>query len=71
MGKGARLPRVLSQRSARLLLEANGWTEEVGGKHTVKMTKAGAPRPITLPMHKGQDYSASLTTAILRAAGLK
>jgi predicted RNA binding protein YcfA (HicA-like mRNA interferase family) len=64
------LPRVLSQRSARQLLEAHGWTETIGGKHNVKMTKPGH-RPITLPMHGGNDYSRDLTARILREAGLK
>ena len=65
-----RLPRVLSQRAAKKLLEANGWTETLGGKHVVKMTKSGE-RPITLPRHQGKDYSANLTAAVLRQAGLK
>ncbi len=71
MGEGndAR-PRVLSQRKAKKLLEADGWIETRGGKHTVKMEKEGC-RPITLPMHGGRDYSASLSDAILRQAGLK
>lgn len=59
----------LSQKSARKLLEANEWTETLGGKHNVKMTKPGQ-RPITLPMHKGRDYAPGLTAAILRQAGL-
>lgn len=42
------LPRVLSQRTARKLLEEHGWTQTIGGKHSVKMTKPGH-RPITLP----------------------
>jgi predicted RNA binding protein YcfA (HicA-like mRNA interferase family) len=64
------LPRVLNQRSAKLLLEADGWTETIGGKHAVKMTKPGH-RPITLPMHGGDDYSRDLTARILREAGLR
>lgn len=64
------LPRVLSQRSAKELLEAHGWTESLGGKHNVKMIKSGH-RPITLLMHRGGDYSRDLTAAILREAGLK
>ena len=43
---------------------------DLGGKHNVKMERPGE-RPITLPMHKGQDYSPSLTAAILRQAGLR
>lgn len=70
MPKPRRLPRVLSQRGAKALLEDEGWTETLGGKHDVKMTKAGH-RPITLPMHGGHDYSRDLTDRILRQAGLK
>jgi predicted RNA binding protein YcfA (HicA-like mRNA interferase family) len=66
----SRLPRTLNQREAKQLLKANGWTEERGGKHDVKMTKPGH-RPITLPMHGGHDYSRDLTAAILRQAGLR
>jgi predicted RNA binding protein YcfA (HicA-like mRNA interferase family) len=53
-----------------MLLEAHGWRQTLGGKHVVKMEKAGQ-RPITLPMHHGKDYSPSLTAAILRQAGLR
>ena len=70
MSKPERLPRVLSQRTAKKLLEGNGWTETIGGKHVVKMEKSGC-RPITLPRHHGADYSAGLTAAILTQAGLK
>ena len=70
MVKRKGLPRVLDQQKAKKLLEAEGWTETLGGKHVVKMEKEGC-RPITLPMHHGEDYSASLTSAILRQAGLK
>lgn len=64
------MSRRLSQRTARKLLEADGWTMTIGGKHSVKMVKAGH-RPITLPKHKGQDYSAGLTRAILRQAQIR
>jgi predicted RNA binding protein YcfA (HicA-like mRNA interferase family) len=60
----------MNQRAARQLLQDNGWTEERGGKHNVKMTKEGE-RPITLPHHGGGDYSRDLTERILRQAGLK
>jgi len=59
----------MNQKSARKLLEKNGWTKTQGGKHNIKMEKAGQ-RPITLPMHHGEDYSKSLTARILRQAGL-
>lgn len=64
------LPRVLNQRTLKKLLEKNGWTETLGGKHVVKMTKPGC-RPITLPRHRGRDYSPALAAAVLRQAGLK
>jgi predicted RNA binding protein YcfA (HicA-like mRNA interferase family) len=64
------LPRVLNQQKAKKLLVAEGWTETLGGKHSVKMEKEGF-RPITLPMHHGEDYAASLASAILRKVGLK
>jgi predicted RNA binding protein YcfA (HicA-like mRNA interferase family) len=62
-------PRVLNQRSMKKLLEANGWVATVGGKHVVKMEKAGR-RPITLPANKRRDYPPDLRAAILREAGL-
>jgi predicted RNA binding protein YcfA (HicA-like mRNA interferase family) len=52
------------------LLKKNGWIQSRGGKHQVKMVKAGC-RPITLPQHKGRDYSPGLTQAILKQAGLR
>jgi predicted RNA binding protein YcfA (HicA-like mRNA interferase family) len=67
---GQGLPRVLNQRTAKRLLQAHGWTETLGGKHVVKMTKPGH-RPITLPASKRRDYAPGLTAAILREAGLK
>lgn len=63
------MPRRLNQRSAIKLLAAHGWTRGAGGKHNVKMTRPGR-RPITLPSHRGQDYGAGLTAAILRQAGI-
>jgi predicted RNA binding protein YcfA (HicA-like mRNA interferase family) len=62
-------PKRLSQKSAIKLLQEDGWTMSRGGKHVVKMVKPGQ-RPITLPMHKGAEYSAGLTRSILKAAGL-
>lgn len=70
MSGSEHLPRVLNQRAAIRLLERNGWTRERGGKHYVKMVKSGR-RPVTLPMHGGNDYSRDLTDRILREAGLK
>jgi len=63
------LPKLLSQRTAQKLLEKHGWSEQRGGKHVVKMVKAGH-RPITLPAARRHDYSRGLTRAILKQAGL-
>jgi predicted RNA binding protein YcfA (HicA-like mRNA interferase family) len=60
----------LNQKAAIRLLEEHGWNRSRGGKHQVKMTKQGR-RPITLPAHRGGDYSRGLTGAILRQAGLR
>jgi predicted RNA binding protein YcfA (HicA-like mRNA interferase family) len=60
----------LNQKTAIRLLEDNGWTRTKGGKHQVKMVKDGT-RPITLPTHRGHDYSRGLTAAILKQAGLR
>ncbi len=46
-------------------LQREGWTKERGGDHQVKMTKPGC-RPITLPMHKGAQYSKGMNAAIRR-----
>jgi predicted RNA binding protein YcfA (HicA-like mRNA interferase family) len=62
-------PKVINQKVAIALLEAHGWMLTRGGKHAVKMTKAGR-RPITLPKHRGRDYGPGLTRAILRQADL-
>lgn len=70
LGIGDDLPKVATQKELQALLEANGWTKTVGGKHNVKMEKLGE-RPITLPMHKGAKYGVGLTAGILRQAGLK
>lgn len=63
------MPRLLSQKTTRKLLEEHGWTKTVGGKHNIKMEKPGK-RPITLPKHKGADYSLGLTRSILKAANI-
>lgn len=60
----------LSQKKAIKLLKASGWTKARGGKHQVKMTKAGC-RPITLPQNKGRDYPPGLASAILKQSGLQ
>jgi predicted RNA binding protein YcfA (HicA-like mRNA interferase family) len=68
--KCVRIRRTLSQKKAIKLLKENGCTQSRGGKHQVKMTKPGC-RPITLPQHKGRDYSSGLAGAILKQAGLR
>ena len=60
---------LLSQKKARKLLEQHGWLCTQGGKHGVKMEKPGQ-RPITLPMHNGQEYGKGLSAAIRKQAGL-
>jgi hypothetical protein len=45
------------------------WVATVGGKHVLKMEKAGK-RPITLPANKRRDSPPRLRAAILREAGL-
>lgn len=70
-GKGKpEIPKILNQRSAKKLLESLGWVQTLGGKHNIKMEKQGE-RPITLPMHKGRDYSKGLRDSILKEAGIK
>lgn len=64
------MPRRLNQKSAKALLESEGWEQALSGNHQIKMDKPGM-RPITLPQHKGQDYAVGLTNAIYRQAGLK
>jgi predicted RNA binding protein YcfA (HicA-like mRNA interferase family) len=63
------IPKVGNQATAIRVLKEDGWTLAKGGKHNVKMTKAGR-RPITLPHHSGADYGKGLWAAILREAGL-
>jgi predicted RNA binding protein YcfA (HicA-like mRNA interferase family) len=60
----------LNQRTAIMLLKDHGWEQQRGGKHSVKMTRAG-DRPVTLPQHSGRDYGPGLTAAVLKQAGLK
>jgi predicted RNA binding protein YcfA (HicA-like mRNA interferase family) len=62
--------KTLDQKNAIRLLERSGWTRSTGGKHQVKMVKRGH-RPITLPRHRGRDYSQGLAAAIRRQAGLR
>jgi predicted RNA binding protein YcfA (HicA-like mRNA interferase family) len=60
---------MLNQKRSVRLLKEHGWARTAGGKHGIKMTKQGE-RPITLPHHRGADYSKGLTQAILKQAGI-
>jgi hypothetical protein len=62
-GKDDPPPKLLSQKTAREYAESKGYTATKGGKHVVKMEKKGH-RPVTLPKHRGQDYSKGLSDAI-------
>lgn len=64
------LPKTMNQSEAASLLEAYGWNRGEGGKHNVKMEKAGC-RPVTLPMKQGEQYSVEMTRRILKEAGLR
>jgi predicted RNA binding protein YcfA (HicA-like mRNA interferase family) len=57
------MPKPLSQKTAKALAEKNGWTETAGGKHNVKMEKAGC-RPVTLPHHGGKDWGKDLSARV-------
>lgn len=64
----AAMGKLLNQRTAIKLLRKHGWTQSVGGRHNVKMTKPGCA--VTLPQHRGCDYSRGLTLTILKQAGI-
>jgi predicted RNA binding protein YcfA (HicA-like mRNA interferase family) len=68
--KSAPLPKTMTYKEARSLLEANGWKETQGGNHGVKMVKEGC-RPVTLPTHHREKWSVSMTQSILKQAGLR
>ena len=64
------IPKTLNHDSMVTLLEAHGWTKEIGGKHSTKMTKPGE-RPVTIPRHRGGDFGPQLRNAILTQSGIK
>lgn len=64
------IPKTLNHDRMKALLESRGWVATIGGKHSTKMEKDGE-RPITVPRHRGRDYSKDLAHRILRQAGLK
>ena len=51
-------------------LKENEWTQSVGGKHQVKMTREGH-RPVTIPEFKGETLPVGLSQAILKQAGIE
>lgn len=51
-------------------MQANGWVRKGGGRHQVKMVKAGQ-RPVTVPEYRGETLPVGLSQAILRQAGIK
>ena len=51
------------------LLRTDGWRQEAGGKHQVKMTKSGR-RPITLPDNHRRAYSKGFEAQLRREARL-
>ncbi|HWC13495.1 MAG TPA: type II toxin-antitoxin system HicA family toxin [Actinomycetota bacterium] len=51
-------------------LSRHGWTKTTGGKHQVKMVRAGE-RPITIPEFRGETLPIGLSEAILRQAGIE
>ena len=57
------MPRTQKQWIKRLLNE--GWSQERGGSHQVKMTKPGC-RPITLPENHRRAYSKGFEARLVR-----
>lgn len=51
-------------------LSAAGWVKQSGGRHQVKMTKAGR-RPVTIPEHRGETLPVGLSNAILKQADME
>jgi len=70
MLRSNRLPKTMNQSEAISLLERYGWKQGEGGKHNVKMEKAGC-RPVPLPKKQGAQYTVEMTRRILKEAGLK
>ena len=55
----------LTQSQWIQLLRRDGWRQEAGGKHQVKMTKQGR-RPITLPDNHRRAYSKGFEAQLRR-----
>ncbi len=51
------------------VLGRNGWRQQAGGKHQVKMTKPGR-RPVTLPDNHRRAYSRGFEAQLRRETGL-
>ncbi|MCL2418075.1 MAG: hypothetical protein FWD04_02195 [Conexibacteraceae bacterium] len=51
------------------LLRSDGWRQETGGKHQVKMTKTGM-RPVTLPDNHRRAYSKGFEAQLRRETRL-
>jgi hypothetical protein len=47
------------------LMSRDGWQQQAGGKHQVKMTKAGR-RPVTLPDNHRRAYSKGFEAQLRR-----
>ena len=47
------------------LMRSNGWRQEAGGKHQVKMTMSGR-RPVTLPDNHRRAYSKGFEAQLRR-----
>jgi hypothetical protein len=51
------------------LMTSNGWRQEAGGKHQVKMTMSGR-RPVTLPDNHRRAYSKGFEAQLRRETRL-
>jgi len=52
------------------LMRSNGWRQEAGGKHQVKMTMSGR-RPVTLPDNHRRAYSKGFEAQLRRETRLE
>ena len=55
----------MTQRQWISLLRSDGWRQEAGGKHQVKMTKQGR-RPVTLPDNHRRAYAKGFEAQLRR-----
>lgn len=62
--------RHLSGKELCRVLERHGWTlARIKGAHYI-YKRAGAPRPIPVPVHGNKDLKAGTQSSIMREAGL-